>query len=288
MLFVRKSPQLNIEISNKIPLSTFSKLSISSWVKAKDPSTLVKLEVDATDIIVAIKAFNKKNKCSISLTHYVAAIMSKCLNKHNDLNRVLLRNRLYQRKNVSIFFAAFVKSKKWGTDLSGVTLYKCEDKSIVEISKEVEEKVLQLRRDQDPAMKAVRRLVKPIPNIFLSLYLKFFEFILYTLNWPLTLLGLPKDPFGSVLITSLGGFGFETVYAPIIPLSRTPFLVCIGKPHLKPWVVKQEIVPRNILTITFTIDHRLLHGVQGARPYRLFKRLFNNPDEILKKLPQNH
>jgi pyruvate/2-oxoglutarate dehydrogenase complex dihydrolipoamide acyltransferase (E2) component len=274
---------LNIKLSHKVPLSTFSKLSINSWRPIKDPSTHVKLECDATDVIKAIKQFNKETGSHISLTHYIATILSRCFSKYPELNRVLLRNKVYQRSTVNIFIVAFMKSEDEGSDLAGVSIDGCENKSIQEISSEIEDKVLKLRAGDDKSLKAIRRLINPIPNVFMKAYLKIFEFILYTLNIPLTLLNLPRDSFGSVMITSLGGFGLDTVYAPITPLSRTPFLVCIGKPHLKPWVVDGAVVTRKILTITFTLDHRLIHGVEGAKPYRLFKKLFNSPEELLRK-----
>ena len=103
---------MNIKLSHKVAFSTFSKLSINSWKKSTDPSTLVKLEIDVTDVITQIKTFNKKVKSKVSLTHFVAAVLSQCLSTYPELNRVLIGRQLYERKEINIFFTAFVKENK--------------------------------------------------------------------------------------------------------------------------------------------------------------------------------
>ena len=54
------------------------------------------------------------------------------------------------------------------------------------------------------------------------------SFLMYTLNLDLKFLGLPRDPFGSVMLTSIGSLGLEEAFAPLVPYSRVPIVLALG------------------------------------------------------------
>ncbi len=66
----------------------------------------------------------------------------------------------------------------------------------------------------------------------------------------------------SFTITNYGSFG--GVYA--TPIINHPDVAILGtgKIKLKPWVVDGEVVPRRILPISFTFDHRVVDGREAA------------------------
>jgi pyruvate dehydrogenase E2 component (dihydrolipoamide acetyltransferase) len=76
-------------------------------------------------------------------------------------------------------------------------------------------------------------------------------------------------------ITNYGTFG--GVYA--TPIINHPDVAILGtgKIKLKPWVVDGEIIPRRILPISFTFDHRVVDGREAASFMSRFIRYVEDP-----------
>jgi hypothetical protein len=69
---------------------------------------------------------------------------------------------------------------------------------------------------------------------------------------------------GTITVSSLGDTGAEAMTGVIFPPQVA--LVGLGAPHLRPWVVDGEaVVPRNVVTLTVSADHRVSDGRQVAR-----------------------
>ncbi len=68
------------------------------------------------------------------------------------------------------------------------------------------------------------------------------------------------DP--TITVSSLGDRGVEALYGIIYPPQVA--LVGFGKAVQRPWVVDGAIVPRSIITITLSADHRVSDGHAGA------------------------
>jgi len=79
----------------------------------------------------------------------------------------------------------------------------------------------------------------------------------------------------SFTITNYGTFG--GVYA--TPIINHPDVAILGtgKVKLRPWVVDGEIVPRRILPISFTFDHRVVDGREAASFMSKFIRYVEDP-----------
>ena len=51
-------------------------------------------------------------------------------------------------------------------------------------------------------------------------------------------------------------------------------------------MIDGEVVPRPMLTVTATIDHRFVDGFQGAALAREFRRVFADPWALDAELPE--
>ena len=74
---------------------------------------------------------------------------------------------------------------------------------------------------------------------------------------------LGAEKRGLVGITSLAMFGRDPAWvlaSPTIPIS-----IALGTISRKPWVVNEEVAPRDILALTVMIDHDLVDGAFAAR-----------------------
>jgi len=80
-------------------------------------------------------------------------------------------------------------------------------------------------------------------------------------------------------ITNLGGYGAD-FFTPIINLPEAAILG-VGRIVEKPAIFEGEITKRSMMTLSLTIDHRLVDGAPGAAFLRDLGAILNNPYRIL-------
>ncbi|MDP6933541.1 MAG: 2-oxo acid dehydrogenase subunit E2, partial [Myxococcota bacterium] len=110
--------------------------------------------------------------------------------------------------------------------------------------------------------------------------LKLISFLQYELNIDTTRIGVPRDPFGSALVSSVGMLGIGTAYAPFFPLSRAPLVVLVGATEDRVVAEGGEPVVRKVLTLNATCDHRVIDGFHGAVIAREVKELLEHPERL--------
>jgi pyruvate dehydrogenase E2 component (dihydrolipoamide acetyltransferase) len=99
-------------------------------------------------------------------------------------------------------------------------------------------------------------------------------------------IGLEELQGGTFTITNpgaLGGWGF-------VPIINPPqvAILGLGQGRLQPAVVMgeqgPEIVPRLIMPVVLSIDHRVLDGADSVNFLKRFKQIMEDPDELLMSL----
>jgi pyruvate dehydrogenase E2 component (dihydrolipoamide acetyltransferase) len=83
---------------------------------------------------------------------------------------------------------------------------------------------------------------------------------------------------GTITISSLGETGAETMTGVIFPPQVA--LVGLGAPHVRPWVVDGQVVPRSVVTLTMSADHRVSDGRQVARFISELLTLMKEPESL--------
>ncbi|MEW9920904.1 dihydrolipoamide acetyltransferase family protein [Marimonas sp. MJW-29] len=83
---------------------------------------------------------------------------------------------------------------------------------------------------------------------------------------------------GTITISSLGETGAEEMTGVIFPPQVA--LVCLGTPQVRPWVVRQEVVPRTVVTLSLSADHRVSDGRQGAEFIAAFMAAISDPENL--------
>jgi len=109
----------------------------------------------------------------------------------------------------------------------------------------------------------------------------FLSFLVNTLNLDLPGLGLPRDPFGSAMVTSVGMMNVDTGFAPFTPVARCPLIATVTKVRQRPWVVDGRIEPRPILRLCGTFDHRVIDGYHAAEISTEVEDLLEHPERLL-------
>jgi pyruvate/2-oxoglutarate dehydrogenase complex dihydrolipoamide acyltransferase (E2) component len=266
---------MNIELGKKQDLTSYRKIAIASWRHPRNPNTYAMLELPVGPAIEFLKAY--PSETPLTLTHFITKITAHCLSRYDDLNHVLRLGNLYKREQVDIFITTLLKTSK-GKDLSGFVLRHVDRTSITEVASVSQGRANDLRYNRDKENLKVQKIVNPLPSFLLRPLLLIQEFLQFTLNIAIPGLGLPKDRFGSAMITNIGALGIENAFIPLSPYSRCPLLIGIGKPRLIPVVQGDQVVPAKSAIITFTFDHRYADGAHGSHLMRRFKKIFTNPE----------
>ena len=89
--------------------------------------------------------------------------------------------------------------------------------------------------------------------------------------------GMPGDPFGSAIITSVGMFGIDAAFAPFVPLARCPMLILVPEVRPRPWAVGDTACVRPVLRLCATFDHRIIDGAAAGRFAARLTELFASP-----------
>ena len=233
-------------------ISIFRKVAMGLWESAGDPSVYGFLEIDVTHL-----------KNMTSPTPLVIKAFSELMKNHESLNFVMRFGKLFKRKSINI--SVMVNINEDGShDLSFATLRDVDRMSVAEIDSHLAKGATQIRRRQDPHLGFALRLIHRLPHFLTKIFLRSFAFLSHDLGIDFSFLRLPKDPFGSVIVTSVGSLGIKKALVPLVPFTRAGVLVSIGKVCKEPVVVNDQIEIRKIMHLGVTFDHRLFDGAQAA------------------------
>ncbi len=260
----------NVELE-PLELSTWRKIALGSWGGGGDPSVYGILEINATKLIERQKRMAERTgEKAPTITAIVAAATAMVLKEHPQINGLIRLGRIYLRKTVTLFLQTAVDDE--GKELSGVTIAEADKKRLPEIVAELKAKARAIREGKDPNFKKAKSTFSMIPAFLMRWLLNTISFLCYTLNLDLSGLGLPRDAFGSVMITSIGTLGLDQAFAPLVPYSRVPLLLAVGAVKEQPVVQEGQLSIAPVFKICATFDHRLIDGIHAAKMVKTMRR----------------
>lgn len=269
----------NIELRRATRLSTWRKMSVAAWGGPADPTIYGLMDLDVSRLLPRLDAWSQQAGRKVTLTHAVARALAIAMREHRDLNVLVRWGRIYERRDVDIFLQVAVVEEGQSPDLSGCKIEQADTKSLVAIAEEVAARARGIRAGEDKELRASKKRIAGIPGLLMRPLTLLMGFLTYTLNLDGRLLGLPRDPFGSAMVTSVGMFGIRVGFAPIFPPARCPVLLLVGAIEDRAVVVDGQVVVRPMVTLTGTFDHRVVDGYHGGLLARTLKRLLEDPPE---------
>lgn len=271
----------NVELDSPTRTSAFRKIAIGTWSTTYDPQVYGTLTVRMEHALRFIDEFRAKTGKRLTVTHLVAKAVALAFRRMPDANAILRFGRIYPRKVIAVFLQVAMEDPVTGKpDLSGTTLAGIDEMTLEQIVDATEKNVAKVRKDEDKALSQSRKIFSSIPGWFLGRVLRFMSFILYTLNLDLSWAGVPKDAFGSVMVTNIGSLGLETAYVPLVPYSRVPMLIAVGRIADEPVVEDGKVVPGKVMRLSATFDHRFIDGAHAAVLARVVAEVFAAPERL--------
>lgn len=83
---------------------------------------------------------------------------------------------------------------------------------------------------------------------------------------------------GTLTVSSLGDSGAEEMTGVIFPPQVA--LLAVGAPQIRPWVVGQEIVPREVTNFVLSADHRVCDGRIASKYLTVLADKLSRPEEL--------
>ncbi len=217
--------------------------------------------VDATAMTAYIQRWNRGDGAKLTPLHLVVASLGRVLKARPQLDRFVAGRRLWQRKVTSISFAA----KKEFADhapLKTVKLPVVEGEALGDTLGRIREEVGGSRtRDDRPVDKEMSLLGK-LPDFLLSPVVRSARFLD---RWNMLPRALMKDDplFSSVFVANLGSLGIDAFTPALNPPQSA--VLGVGRMRKQPVVLGNEILPRELLSLSLTFDHRVVDGAPAAR-----------------------
>jgi pyruvate dehydrogenase E2 component (dihydrolipoamide acetyltransferase) len=270
----------NVQLAGKAKISPFRKIALGTWQTAYDPSIYGTMRLRVDSAMDYIQRFRAKYDKKLTITHLVAKAVGVALKECPDANAILRFNKIHLRKNVDVSVLVLMEDEG-KKDLSSAKIDSIDTKSLVEIVDALEERAARIRARKDKELESTRQSMRLIPALVMNIFLKTLSFFLYGLNLNLSWLGLPRDPFGGAIVTSIGSLGLQTGYVPLVPYTRVPIFIAPGA------VVKEAVVENDavtvgwVLDVNVTFDHRIIDGGHAADLGASVRRVLLNPFEEL-------
>jgi hypothetical protein len=247
-------------------LTGWRRVAAAMWHDVDDPQIFGRLELDARPLRAYIEGA-RRDGIHITPTHLVGRAVAHALETVPELNVQIRHGRAYPRPSIDVFFIASVANG----DLSGVKISDVASKSVVEIAAELAARVDAVKHGRDAAFGRSKRMMDAIPARLLRPALRASAYLTQRLQLDAPQLGLPRAPFGSAMVSSIGMFGLPEGFAPLAWMYDVPLLVLVGEIGLRPVVEDGVVVAREVLPITATIDHRYVDGWHLARTFNAFR-----------------
>ncbi len=276
----------HIELVKKKDLSPFRKIAIGTWQTAYDPSIYGTLRLRMDQALRYIEDFRRATGRRITVTHLVVKAVAAAFRACPDANALIRWNRIYLRKHVDLSLTVLIAEPgdTGKIDLTVAKIERADELSLVEIHDKLQAHIERVRARQDAAIENTRQRMKLVPYSFMNFFLKFLSFLMYTLNIDMRWAGLPRDPFGTALITNIGSIGLDLAYVPLVPYTRISTVVTPGAVRDEPVVEDGKIVVGKVMDISATFDHRLIDGAHAAILARTVRSMFADPYGSFDKL----
>ncbi|HPY74526.1 MAG TPA: 2-oxo acid dehydrogenase subunit E2 [Planctomycetota bacterium] len=269
--------------------SNFRKAAIGAWHGIGDPQVYAVLDVDCSEILKYIEEIRREKGIHLTINHIVAKILAMSFRKYPQINGLIARGKIYLRKSVDAFLHVSIEGAE--TELVGICIRNADKKSIFQVAEEIRIKSEKVRNVKEHPIRKSQNIFRILPWRMIPFIMHFINWLQYDCNIHIPFLKLPRDPFGSFMLTSVGSLGVKFTLNPLSFLGRSSMVVSVGKITKIPVVLENdEIAVRPYVNICITFDHRFMDGLVGAKMAHFLldylRNIYKYRDELEKdKLP---
>jgi len=275
-------------------LSSFTKLVPHLMTSRNSSAIYFKEKIDVTEFVNYVEDKNKQLSLNpvetpeghidkITYFNVFLTALVRLFTVKPHLNRFIAGRNFYQRKKIEVAFVA----KKEFTEEGEETIIKKSferDETLWSIASRLNKGIKTVKtEDTDDA---ILNLFAKFPKPIVQFSVGFLDFLNYIGKYPKAI--YTEDPMhASVFVTNLGSIGLKNVpYHHLFDRGTTSVFICLGKIYKdKVYHDKTgELVERDLVEISVTIDERISDGFYYIIAINKFKEILNNPKLLEEKL----
>ncbi len=267
----------NVDYLRRVKKTVWRKIAVNAWDQPNYSTIYSRVELGLENVNRYLKDYNSAHLTQVTLTDFVGKVCGKILEENNLLNCSVVGREIYERKNIDVFFHISFNDRH-GENLTGLVIEKINIKTLKEISREIKRKVIAVQRGTDSNFNSIKKSLDWIPELFIPAVLKLLTFFQYRLNLWSKFLGTSRDSFGSIMVSNVGTFDVEEAFVPFANFTHTFAICSIGKPQKKATVSENQIVIQEMVTLCWTLDHRIVDGSSAGKMLQSLKNYFHHPE----------
>ncbi len=226
-----------------------------------------------------LRAYNRAHAHRATLFHLVLYASARALHLRPGLNRFASGGRVYQRREVSIAFAA-KKEMKDPAPFATVKLRFGEDEPFEETVRRVASAVDEGRFDDGRRIDQEAALIMRLPGPVVS----FLTGLAAWLDRHNLLPGalMRDDPFfSSLFLANLGSVGLSDTFHHLYEYGTVSVFGVVGVVRPTPVPSRAGIEVRDLLSVRWTLDERVNDGFYAGRSLAIARDVIEDPERYL-------
>src|SRR5256886_1143632 len=158
------------------PLKGWRRVAVQAWRPPHDPSVYATLDVPMAPALAYPDRLRAETGVRVTVTHLVARGVALAIRHNPQLNGIVARGRIMLRDSVDIFLQVAIEG---GGDLSGIKIARADEKSVLEIAREMEARVERLRARRDRKTERTKSLLNSIPLPLIGPIMRTIAYLVY-------------------------------------------------------------------------------------------------------------
>jgi hypothetical protein len=269
----------NVDCTPVRALSPFRRIALGTWKTPYDPQIYGTLKLRMEPALAYLQQLHRRTGRKVTVTHLVIKAIGDALAACPEANVVLRAGRPHRRHRVDVSVLVALNTAN-SQDLSATKLTDVDRKRPDEIAAALDEAARDIREGRDQHLARARQRMMAVPPWLMGTVLRLITFLAYTFNLDLRRFGIPRDPFGGAVVSSLGSLGLENAFIPLVAYSRAPIVLAAGAICDEPVVEGGCVVPGKIMRLNATFDHRVIDGTHAARLTETLRQVIERPWDL--------
>lgn len=263
--------------------SNWRKVASTIYRKPIDSKIYGSVELDVTELEKYITR-RRKEGLKTTLTYILTLIIGRAIREEvPELNTYVRRGKIVQRDQVDATVSVLLA----GGQMGSVKVENADRVTVAEITGSIAEEIRKSRKGDENDTMQSKGLLARFPWPFRSWFFKLYRTV--TIHWGFSFpgIGLDSNSFGSYVISNIGSVGLDNGYGSLLPSSNVSAVFILGSVNKKPAVIDDKIVPRRMMWLSATLDHRVVDGSHGGLLFRKIKYYLKHP-ELLELTPEKN
>ncbi len=246
--------------------------------KPKDGRMSGTVELDVTELETFINE-QRRQGIKVTYTHFFLAAVARAIREvAPEFNTYVSRGNIIRRSSIDGALSVLIDQD---TQMSSILIKRLDEKTLNELVDLVTTELGQVKRGQENRKMRGKSLATAIPWPWRGWLVNFLRVL--TMEWGFSFpsLGINPHLFGSFMLTNIGTVGLDIGYPTLMPFSSVSAVLALGKVSAQPRVVENKIVPRKVVQISASIDHRVVDAQHIGLLFKFLKAAVKNPEQFL-------